>query len=439
MIKTPISLQDLRRSLYIKAKAEPAWRFWGLYVHVCKTETLYEAYQMAKRNDGAPGIDGVTFEAIEESGVEGFLKQIQGELVTNTYWPMQARKKEIAKDGGNKIRVLSIPAIRDRVVQGALKLILEPIFEADFQSGSYGYRPKRTAHQAVNRVAQAIVEEKTRVIDVDLRSYFDNVQHALLLKKVGRRVQDAAVMHLLKMILKATGKKGVPQGGVVSPLLSNVYLTEVDRMLEKAITTTRRGKYTHVQYARFADDLVILIDSHPRQNWLVKAVEKRLREEVAKLGVEINEEKSRMVDLTKGESFCFLGFEYRRILSRNKVWRPQYVPRLKKRTALLAKLREIFRRYVSQPAERVIELINPILRGWVNYFAVGHSSRCFSFIQDWVDKKIRRHLMRARQRSGFGWNRWSRQWLYEKLGLFNQYQLRRLEPLSKAQPPGSVS
>jgi RNA-directed DNA polymerase len=439
MIKTPISLQDLRRSLYIKAKAEPAWRFWGLYVHVCKTETLYEAYQMAKRNDGAPGIDGVTFEAIEESGVEGFLKQIQGELVTNTYRPMQARKKEIAKDGGNKIRVLSIPAIRDRVVQGALKLILEPIFEADFQSGSYGYRPKRTAHQAVNRVAQAIVEEKTRVIDVDLRSYFDNVQHALLLKKVGRRVQDAAVMHLLKMILKATGKKGVPQGGVVSPLLSNVYLTEVDRMLEKAITTTRRGKYTHVQYARFADDLVILIDSHPRQNWLVKAVEKRLREEVAKLGVEINEEKSRMVDLTKGESFCFLGFEYRRILSRNKVWRPQYVPRLKKRTALLAKLREIFRRYVSQPAERVIELINPILRGWVNYFAVGHSSRCFSFIQDWVDKKIRRHLMRARQRSGFGWNRWSRQWLYEKLGLFNQYQLRRLEPLSKAQPPGSVS
>ena len=206
-------------------------------------------------------------------------------------------------------------------------------------------------------------------------------------------------------------------------------------MLEKAITTTRRGKYTHVQYARFADDLVILIDSHPRQDWLVKAVEKRLREEFAKLGVEINEEKSRMVDLTKGDSFNFLGFEYRRILSRNQVWRPQYVPRLKKRTALLAKLREIFRRYVSQPVERVIELINPILRGWVNYFAVGHSSRCFSFVKDWVDKKIRRHLMRARQRSGFGWNRWSRQWLYEKLGLFNQYQLLRLEPLSKASRP----
>ena len=135
MTNTPISLQDLRRSLYVKAKAEPSWRFWGLYVHVCKMETLREAYQMAKSNHGAPGIDGVTFEAIEESGAEGFLGQIRDELVTNTYRPMQARKKEIPKD--------SIPSIRDRVVQGALKLILEPIFEADFQSGSFGYRPKR--------------------------------------------------------------------------------------------------------------------------------------------------------------------------------------------------------------------------------------------------------------------------------------------------------
>src|SRR5215469_12234216 len=165
MIKTPISLQDLRRSLYIKAKAEPTWRFWGLYVHVCKMGTLQEAYRMAKSNNGAPGIDGVTFEAIEESGVEGFLKQIQDELDQNTYQPMSVRKKEIPKDGGTKVRVLSIPSIRDRVVQGAIKLILEPIFEADFQSGSYGYRPKRTAHEAINRVAQGIVETKTKIID----------------------------------------------------------------------------------------------------------------------------------------------------------------------------------------------------------------------------------------------------------------------------------
>ncbi len=179
MTKAPISLQDLRRSLYVKAKAEPQWRFWGLYVHVCKRETLYEAYRMAQVNDGAPGIDGVTFEAIEEGGVEGFLRQIREELVTGTYQPMRARKKEIPKDGG-KVRVLSIPAIRDRVVQGALKLILEPIFEADFQPGSYGYRPKRTAHQAVNRAAQAIVEGKTRIIDIDLRAYLDRVSYCPL-------------------------------------------------------------------------------------------------------------------------------------------------------------------------------------------------------------------------------------------------------------------
>jgi len=433
MTKAPISLQDLRRSLYVKAKAESTWRFWGLYVHVCKMETLCEAYQMAKSNDGAPGIDGVTFAAIEESGVDSFLRQIRDELVTNTYRPMRARKKEIPKDGG-KVRVLSIPAIRDRVVQGALKLILEPIFEADFQPGSYGYRPKRTAHQAVNRVAQAIVESKTRIIDIDLRAYFDNVQHYLLLEKVARRVQDDAVMHLLKMMLEATGKKGVPQGGVISPLLSNVYLTEVDRMLEKAIETTRNGKYTYVQYARFADDLVILIDSYPRHDWLVKAVGKRLREEVAKLQVEINEEKSRIVDLAKGGSFTFLGFEFRRILSRKGVWRPHYTPKLKKRTALLGKLRDMFRRYASQPVGRVIELINPILRGWVNYFAVGHSSRCFSFVKDWVEKKIRRHLMRARKRKGFGWQRWSRRWLYDELGLYNHYRVRRPESVLKANP-----
>ena len=304
MTKAPINLQDLRRSLYVKAKAEPTWRFWGLYVHVCKMETLDEAYRMAQKNDGAPGIDGVTFEAIEESGVEGFLRQIRDELIASTYRPMRARKKEIPKDGG-KVRVLSIPSIRDRVVQGALKLILEPIFEADFQPGSYGYRPKRTAHQAVNRVAQAMVESKTRILDMDLRAYFDNVQHYLLLEKVARRVQDDEVMHLLKTMLKATGEKGVPQGGVISPLLSNLYLTEVDRMLERAMEATRNGKYTYVQYARFADDLVILIDSHPRHDWLMKAVNKRLREELAKLRVEINEEKSRLVNLAKGTVLRF--------------------------------------------------------------------------------------------------------------------------------------
>jgi RNA-directed DNA polymerase len=171
MTKASINLQDLRRRIYIKAKTETTWRFWGLYVHVCKMETLSEAYALAKNNNGAPGIDGVTFAAIEAQGVATFLEQIQDELVRRTYVPLPVRRQEIPKDGG-KVRVLSIPAIRDRVVQGALKLILEPIFEADFQPGSFGYRPKRTAHEAVDRVARAIVQQTTRIIDIDLRSYF---------------------------------------------------------------------------------------------------------------------------------------------------------------------------------------------------------------------------------------------------------------------------
>ena len=232
-------------------------------------------------------------------------------------------------------------------------------------------------------------------------------------------------MHLLKIMLKASGGRGVPQGGVVSPLLSNIYLTEVDRMLERAKEATRYGKYTGIEYARFADDLVILIDAHPRHDWLLPAVEKRLREELVALQVEINEEKSRIVDLSRGESFGFLGFDFRRIRSRRGVWRVQYTPKLKKRTALLRKLKDVFRRYQSQPVGRVVQLINPVLRGWVNYFAVGHSSECFSLIKNWVEKKVRRHLMRARKRKGFGWKRWSRQWLYENLKLFNSYRVRR--------------
>jgi RNA-directed DNA polymerase len=312
------------------------------------------------------------------------------------------------------------------VVQGALKLILEPIFEADFQPGSYGYRPKRTAHEAVHRVATAIVQWKTRVIDLDLRAYFDTVRHHLLLEKVARRVNDRDVMHLLKLMLTASGKQGVPQGGVISPLLSNLYLTEVDRMLERAKEATRNGKYTYVEYARFADDLVVLIDAHPRHAWLLGAVSKRLREEFAKLQVEVNEEKSRTVDLDRAESFGFLGFDFRRIRSvKNRVWRAQYTPKLKKRTALLRQLKEVFRRHRSQPTDRVVQLINPVLRGWVNYFAVGHSDECFSFVKDWVEKKIRRHMGRARNRGGFGWKRWSKRWLYEELKLFNGYRVHR--------------
>ena len=422
MITAPISLQDLRQRLYVKAKAEKDWRFWGLYVHVVRLETLRAAYKVAKQNNGAPGVDGVTVEAIEAAGVEQFLVTLRDELVARTYRPLRNRRVEIPKDGG-KVRVLGIPALRDRVVQGALKLILEPIFEADFCDGSYGYRPKRAAHEAVNRVAQAIVQNKTRVIDVDLAAFFDTVRHDVLLGKVARRVQDGEILRLVKLMLQASGNRGVPQGGVISPLLANVYLTEVDAMLERAKEVTRNGKYTYLEYARYADDLVILVDGYRQHAWLLRAAHRRLQEELAKLHLQVNDDKTRIVDLSQGESFGFLGFDFRRVRSQRGVWRPQYTPKRKQRTALLRKLKAVFQRSDSQPIRGLIAEINPVLRGWVAYFRIGHASRCFAYVQQWVEKKVRRSMMRARKRGGFGWTRWSTAWLHEALGLFGDYRV----------------
>jgi RNA-directed DNA polymerase len=370
----------------------------------------------------------VTFEAIEEGGVGEFLERIRAELVTREYVPLPNRRKEIPKDGGKKVRVLGIPSIRDRVVQGALFLILEPIFESDFQPGSYGYRPGRRAHEAVERVGRAIGEGKTRVIDLDLKAYFDNVRHHILLKKVAERVQDRDVLRLLKLIMKATGSKGVPQGGVISPLLSNIYLNEVDRMLERARQVTRQGRWTYVQYSRFADDLVVLVDGHPRRDRLFGQVSRRLREELALLEVEVNEEKTTTVDLARGESFGYLGFTIRRARSAGGKWFGLCLPSVKKRSELLRRLKVIFRSHRSQPVGPVIDEINPILRGWVNYFAHGNASQSFSYVRNWVEKKVRRHLARNSKRHGFGWKRWSTRWLYTHLGLFGSYRVQPWSP-----------
>jgi RNA-directed DNA polymerase len=197
-------------------------------------------------------------------------------------------------------------------------------------------------------------------------------------------------------------------------------------MLERAKEVTRNGRDTYVEYARWADDLVILVDGYRRQAWLLRAVDRRLREELAKRDLGLNEEKSRIVDLSREEAFGVLGFDFRRVRSVRGVWRAQYMPKVKQRTAWRRRLKEVFRRYQSQPVRRVIGLINPIVRGWVNYFRIGHASRCFAYVRDWVEKKVRRHLMRARNRRGFGWKRWSRVWLYEVLGLFAEYRVQHL-------------
>jgi len=253
---------------------------------------------------------------------------------------------------------------------------------------------------------------------------FDTVRQDVLLGKVARRVQDGEILHVVKLMLKASGKRGVPQGGVISPLLANVYLTEVDAMLERAKEETRNGRYTHLEYVRYADDLVILVDGYRHHDWLLRAVHQRLHEELATLHLRVNADKTRIVDLSQGESFGFLGFDFRRVRFRRGAWRPQYTPKLTQRTAVLHTLKAVFQRSASQPIRGVIAEITPILRGWGAYFRIGHASRGFAYVKLWVEKKVRRHMMRARHRGGFGWTRWSTAWLHAVLGLFGDYRVR---------------
>lgn len=237
----------------------------------------------------------------------------------------------------------------------------------------------------------------------------------MLLAKVAKRVSDPAILHLLKLILRAGSRKGLPQGGPLSPLLSNIYLTPVEHMLERAQETTRPGPYRYLTYARWADDLVILVDGYRRHNWRLGAANRRVREELVKLGISVNEEKSRVVDLERGERSPF----WASISVRCGVCEVPGGGTHRRDTSarsLLQKLREVFRRLRSQPARRVIEEINPILAGWLAYFRIGHAGRHFAYIRRWVEQKVRRHVERAAQRPGFGWKRWSREWFYGELG-----------------------
>jgi RNA-directed DNA polymerase len=435
MTTSPINLQDLTKRIYAKAKAEQRHRFWGLYVHVCKPATLLAAYELARKNDGAPGLDGATFDSIEAGGVESFLATIGRELIDGTYQPAPNRKKEIPK-GNGKTRVLGIPNIRDRVVQAALKIIIEPIFEADFSDVSFGYRPGRTQHDALDRVKHGINREHTRVIDVDLSGYFDNVKHHILLKKLAQRICDPRVLRLLKLILKANGSLGVPQGGVISPLLSNVYLHDVDKVMEKAIEVTSDGPYPNMTFARYADDMVALVSTHPkfeRTEWLLAAVTKRLEEEFAKLDVKMNREKTKTVELKKGESFSFLGFDFfigpgRKDgpPGRKKDWIALQTPRTKKRSEVLGEVREILQTLGTRaPLRTVITRINATVSGWVNYFRYGNSAKTFGYVRYHVEKGLRRLLMRRLAKRGFGWKRWDDAYLYGALGLFDAYLVRR--------------
>ena len=432
MTKASGSLQELRRRIYRKAKSDKTHRFWGLFVHIAKSETLDEAYRIAKRNGGAPGIDDLSFADIEASGRTVFLAEIQADLKTGRYEPKPNRKVEIPKSNG-KVRVLQVPCIRDRVVQGALKLILEAVFEADFCPNSYGFRPKRSPHRALAEVRRSVLRRMSTVVDVDLSRYFDTIQHSTLLGKIAKRIQDPQVMHLVKQVIKAAGKVGVPQGGPFSPLAANIYLNEIDWMFDEIRRKTAQGPYEAVNYHRFADDIVITVSGHhTKRGWAERALQ-RLREQLVPLGVELNTEKTIVVDTLKEDAFGFLGFDLRRV--RKRAGNGYFVlmtPKKKARQAIKAKIRDIIRHGGATPMPRLIAKLNATVAGWANYFRVGNASRAFSEVRDYLEMKVRTLLTRRKRRKkrSVGWRRWSNEYLYGVLGLYWDWKTR---PLSGAE------
>jgi RNA-directed DNA polymerase len=420
MTKAPISLQDLRRRIYRKAKSDKTHRFWGLFVHITKIETLEEAYRIAKRNGGAAGIDEQSFADIETQGLAEFLRSMREDLLTGRYQPRPNRRVEIPK-GNSKVRILQTPCIRDRVVQGALKLILEAVFEADFCPNSYGFRPQRSPHRALAEVRRSVTRRMSTVIDVDLSRYFDTIRHSMLLDKIAKRIQDPQVLHLVRQILKAGGKVGVPPGGPFSPLAANIYWNEVDWFFDAIRRQTAEGDYEAVNYHRFADDIVITISGHhTKRGWAERALQ-RLQEQFALIGVELNQEKTKVVNLLNGEAFGFLGFDLRRIRKRKgEGYFILMTPKKKARQAVKAKVRDLLGRSGATPLPMVVKQINAMLAGWVHYFRAGNASRAFSEVRDYVEMKIRTLLTRRKRqrKSSIGWQRWSNEYLYEVLGLY---------------------
>jgi RNA-directed DNA polymerase len=416
MIKTAISLWELKERIYDKAKSEKAHRFWGLYVHICKISTLYQAYQNAKANDGSSGQDGITFDWIEEYGVTEYLEEIGKELKEKTYKPEPNRRVEIPKKNGKK-RQLGIPNIKDRIVQGAVKQILEPIFEADFCGCSYGYRPNKEAQEAVSNVGREISGGRHLVLDVDLNGYFDNVRHHILFERIAKRVNDDEVMHLIKLTCKENGKKRVPKGRVISPLFSNLYLQEVDEMFIKAKSVLRSYYGTELGFYRFADDMVCLVKKQGQYIKLMGDIRRRLKQELDKLQVVMNEKKTKEVDLTKGETFSFLGFEFSgRMMA-------YYEPREKKVQAIANDINQLLRRLWMLPFQEVIETFNRELRDWVNYFRIGHSNRVFKKVRNIVINKLLWYVKRKRK-GKFRWKKWSTKVLFDKYNLYNDYRIR---------------
>ncbi len=434
-LATPSKIRELQIKLYRKAKSEPGYRFYMLYDKIYREDILAHAYELARANKGAPGVDGQSFEGIESKGLQEWLTGIGEELRNKTYKPQPVRRVKIPKPGGGE-RPLGIPSIKDRVVQTAAKLVIEPIFEADLEPDAYGYRPKRSAQDAIQKVHKSLCEGYTDVVDADLSKYFDTIPHCELLQCVARRIVDREVLHLIKMWLtvpaeerdengkrRLTGGKdhhcGTPQGGVVSPVLANLYM---NRLL-KGWRNTKRGEQFQARVVSYADDFVILSRGKAAEalDWTRKVT--------TRLGLTLNEAKTSIKQARK-ESFNFLGYTFGPHCYRKTGQRYTGASPSKKSVARIKqKVGDLLVPSNTGTWAEVRDRLNQILRGWSTYFSYGTRTQAYRAVDNHVYDCVRHFLRRRHKVQSRGTTRFTDEVVFGELGVL---RLRRvqLEPRS---------
>ncbi len=420
-------LREFQKKLHIKAKDEPKFRFYSLYDKTCRMDVLMEAYRKAKANGGACGVDGETFEDVEAKGVSEYLTELQLEMQEHRYEPKPVRRVYIPKANGKK-RPLGIPTIRDRVVQTSFLLILEPIFEADFADSSFGFRPEKSAHDAVREIYKYLNWGCEEVYDVDLEQYFDTVDHGKLMKLVARRISDAHILHVIKQWLSCgfveegqhrQSNRGTPQGGVISPLLANIYLNPVDQAFTRnGLGTISKGS---IHLVRYADDMVILA-----QRNLDEGID-LLHHYTERLGLRLNEEKTRRVKLSIGNSVDFLGFRFHNVKSRKNGNRLMLVyPSVRSQERFREEVRKRVHHSIPLRAKDQVKNVNRYMQGWMGYFRLGHGSAVFSKLAHFVNLRVRHVIWRRRGNRGYGFGKLTSDYIYGQLGLFYDYHVTSL-------------
>jgi RNA-directed DNA polymerase len=422
-LTTPDKIRDLQIKLYRKAKNEPGFRFYQLYDKVYREDILLHAYRLAKANDGAPGVDGESFQDIESRGREEWLNGLRKDLHDKTYKPQPVRRKMIDKPGGGE-RPLGIPTLRDRVAQTAAKLILEPIWEADLEPNAYGYRPRKSAQDAIQKVDELLHRGYTNIVDADLSKYFDTIPHSELLQCVARRIVDGQMLHLIKMWIKApveerdengkgrvTGGKdndrGTPQGGVVSPALANLYM---NRML-KGWRQTGRGEQFQAHIVNYADDFVILSRGKAKEalEWT--------RGVLGRLDLTLNEKKTSIRNARR-ERFDFLGYTFGpHINPRDGGEYIGYSPSNKSVGRIKQKVGEMLERRNGAPWEEVCQKLNQKLQGWRQYFNCGSKGRAYKAVDEYVYDRVRNFLRRRHKVSSQGTRQFPGERVYGSLGV----------------------